>query len=64
MSQKTKYQKAIDFIALNDNNGSEFALDQDEIEGYLSVILVSETFDKNVSDIAEDVLKVRRKVPK
>ncbi len=54
----TKYQKAIEWIALNDEPNM---VDMEEINGLISVELAAFIFDKTNYDISEDVIKFRKK---
>ena len=56
----TKYQRGIEFIALNDDNGSQHAENTIVVEEMVSVVLMSEIFGKSVSEIAQDVVKFRK----
>lgn len=54
-----RYKEAVDWIAFNDNAGSE---DQcEDIQGYITVALVADIFGKEDSKVAADVARVRAK---
>lgn len=56
-------RRAIEFIALNDNNGDEDErLDADAIATYISVQVVAAAWDQEPSAIAEAVVRKRRQL--
>jgi hypothetical protein len=55
------YTRAIEFIALNDDNGSADALDTRVVEGCTTIVLVSELFGVPRSTVAQDVVAVRKR---
>lgn len=57
---RPKFQDAIDWIAFNDNNGSDGRLDIDEISSYISVLLVADVWGFPPSLVARKVIAVRK----
>ena len=56
--KKTKYEKALTFVALNDEPEDD---NLESITGYVSTILISETFGKECEEIAKEIIKIRKK---
>lgn len=59
----TKYKRGIEFIALNDGPGDDEAEFVDHVAGMTTVILMSEIFGKDTNEIANDVVRFRKKQP-
>lgn len=56
---KTKYQRAVEWIALNDSAGDD--ADAYTLTGYLSVQLVADVFGRDEGIVAEDVFTYRQR---
>ena len=54
------YRRAIEFIALNDNDGAADACYVKAVRGYMTTVLVAETFGVSTMTVARDVVKLRR----
>lgn len=61
---KEAWNRAIAFIAYNDDDGAPDALDFRQVCSYISVILTAETFHVHVEKVARAVLKLRRAAKK
>lgn len=59
MRQKpiSKYQRAVNWIAFNDDDA---VLDVLQIEEFVTVALVADWFGKSTDQVAEDVLRARK----
>lgn len=57
--KRPSYRQAIQFIALNDAPADNSP--PEELQGYVSVVLVSEIFDVHVERVAADVYLWRKK---
>lgn len=55
------YRYAVEWIALNDDPGSDDSTDPEVIAGYVSVHLVADLFGKDSRDVAVDVCYYRRR---
>jgi hypothetical protein len=55
------FWQGLEFIAYNDDNGSELALDQDHVESMLSVHTLSETIGVSRDYVAKEIIKLRKK---
>lgn len=58
MAKLTKYQRGVEWIALNDEPS---LTDEESIVDLISVGLISDIFDKNPYTVANDVINYRRK---
>lgn len=54
------YRFGVEWIAINDEGASNDSVEV--IEGYPSVCLLADLFDKSQAKVAQDVLKVRNKL--
>lgn len=59
--RETKYTRACEWIALNDESGDDLALDESRVEEYVTVGLVADIFGRATSEVAKKVVKIRRK---
>ncbi len=55
-----KYMDAIEWIALNDDPGSQFALDWNEIKDQISIVLVADLFGVSNEIVAVAVCRYRK----
>jgi hypothetical protein len=54
---KTKYQRAIEWIAINDEPGwDDFTM----VIEMISVVLIADVFMKNTTTVANDIIKYRK----
>lgn len=53
----SKYQRAVNWIAFNDDDA---VLDELQIEEFVTVALVADLFGKTTDTVAADVLNVRK----
>jgi hypothetical protein len=53
--------KAVDWIAHNDDNGAPHAMDENEVRGMISVLLVADLFEISGEEVAEMVVGARRR---
>lgn len=61
--KRASYRDAVDFIAMNDNAGDgEAALEEAEVIGYASVLLVASIFGVEQDRVARDVVRLRERV--
>ncbi len=56
--KRASHRAGIEFIALNDELE---CLDPCEVDGYISTILLADLFGKDPMDVAEAVVRYRRK---
>lgn len=54
--KRASYQRAVEWIAYNDETA---CLNADEIEQFISVLLVADLWGKRPRKVADDVLRVR-----
>lgn len=59
--KRASYREAVEYIALNDNSGSDDALDVIEVASMISVDLIAFIFRIDLNKVAQDVIKVRLK---
>lgn len=52
MARKTRYQRAVEWIAYNDEPNE---YDEDEIAGFISTCLVADMFGKDPMQVAQDI---------
>lgn len=55
------YQEAIHWIAENDDPGSPGSLNPYEIADYISTTMIADIFRKSRSNVALDIMEIRRK---
>ena len=58
----TKYAKAVEWIALNDDPGCDHCHDLDTVANMISVSLVADVFNKYHKQVANDIIKLRLKL--
>ena len=58
--KRASYRHAVSWIAVNDAPGDE--LDELELAGFISVLLVADVFAVEAERVAGDVLRVRRRI--
>jgi hypothetical protein len=59
--KRASYRDAVDWIAMNDDNGSADALDAETVASYVSTILIAAIFGMGADRVAADVVRFRRK---
>ncbi len=59
-SPSVLFDNAVEWIAYNDESGSEHALDAGRVKGLLSVALVADVFGCSRALVAKRVVRVRR----
>ena len=62
--KRASYRDAIDFIAFNDEDGSDDHLDEEAVKAMASVLLVASIFDVERERVARDVVRLRVKEAK
>lgn len=55
------WKRAIHFIAFNDGDGDNDALDFRHVKGMVSVVAIAETFGVHTEKVARAVVSLRRK---
>jgi hypothetical protein len=59
--KRPSYRVGIEWIALNDDDGSAHALSISEVSGMISVALLADLFGKRAIEVAVDVVSFRIK---
>ncbi len=59
--KRASYTYGIQWIALNDSDGTEDRLDVEAISGYMSTVLLADLFGVALYKVAKDVLAYRLK---
>lgn len=58
--QSRKYRSLVEFIALNDDNGSPDALNIEAVSGYMTVVMVAACYNLKTASVAKDVISIRQ----
>jgi len=59
--KRASYREAVEWIALNDDNGAPDAREADAVAGLISTILVAHLFGVERERVARDVVRYRIK---
>ena len=57
--KRPTYQRAIAFIALNDDPGEDYARDVEQVKCMVSVSVVAHLFNKTTLEVAQDIVEFR-----
>lgn len=53
------YRRGVEWIALNDDAGSDDARIVEQVRGYISTLLLADLFGKEPREVATDVVRLR-----
>jgi len=57
--QRPSLQRAVEWVALNDNDGAFERLDVEEVSGYISTLLIADMWGVEPRFVAEQIVKAR-----
>lgn len=59
--RRASYREGVAWIAMNDDAGSNDALEESAVQGYISTVLLADLFGVGTDRVARDVVRYRTK---